>query len=180
VLHLLYEFAPPNKRLQLKSDPSGGERRPTLVEVFPIIPASAKPIWLLAAVCILLTAILFALAYTAYSARHSRFEVADGQFNLVGDFWARSIPIESIRTEQAEILDLTKQSEYAPKRRTFGTGLPGYASGWFRLKNGDSALAYLTLRESVVYLPTSLGYSLLLSAERPQELVAALRSQVRH
>jgi len=151
--------------------------RPGVTAIFPIIPASAKPIWLLAAICVVLSVILVALAYTAYSARHSRFEVGDGQLRLTGDFWARSIPIESLRLERAAILDLGKSPDYTPHRRTLGTGLPGYSSGWFRLRNGEKALAYLTRRDSVVYIPTSLGYSLLLSADHPQEFLAALRSQ---
>ena len=147
-----------------------------MTEVFPIVPASAKPIWFLAVVCAVLLIVLVALVYTAYSARHSRIEIGGGQLDLVGDFWARSISIHSLRLDRAAVLDLDRSSEYAPKRRTLGTGLPGYASGWFRLRNGEKALAYLTRREGVVYLPTSLGYSLLLSADRPQELLAALRS----
>jgi hypothetical protein len=149
-------------------------------EVFPIIPATAKPIWLLCIVCVVLLIVFAALAFTAYSAQHSRIEISEGQFNLVGDFWARSIPIQSLRLEDAAVLDLNRSPEYAPRRRTFGTGLPGYASGWFVLQNGEKALAYLTRREAVVYLPTSLGYSLLLSADRPEELVATLRSQASH
>jgi hypothetical protein len=145
--------------------------------VFSIVPASAKPIWLLAGVCSLLLMIFFALAYTAYAARNSRIELDRTQLNLVGDFWARSIPIGSLRTEDAAVVDLTQPSDYTPTRRTFGTGLPGYASGWFRMRNGEKALVYLTRRESVVYLPTTLGYSLLLSAERPNELLAALQSR---
>lgn len=148
-----------------------------MTAVFPIVPASAKPIWFLAAICILLSIILAALAYTAYSARHSRFEVGNGQLRLAGDFWARSIPLQSLRLERAAILDLAQAPDYAPHRRTLGTGLPGYASGWFRLRNGEKALAYLTRRDSVVYIPTSLGYSLLLSADRPREFLTALRSQ---
>jgi hypothetical protein len=148
-------------------------------EIFPIVPASAKPIWLLAILCVVLSVILVSLAYTAYSARHSRIEVGDGQLRIVGDFWGRSIPVGSLRLERAAIVDLAESPDHAPRRRTFGTGLPGYASGWFRLRNGEKALAYLTRRESVVYLPTSLGYSLLFSADRPQELLDALRSQTR-
>jgi len=98
--------------------------------VFPIIPASAKPIWLLAAICVVLSIILVALSYTAYSARNSRFEVDHGQLRLVGDFWARSIPIQSLLLERAAILDLEKSLDYAPHRRTLGTGLPGYARYW--------------------------------------------------
>jgi hypothetical protein len=146
-------------------------------EVFPIAPASAKPIWLLAFICVFLLIIFVALAYTAYSARHSRFEVHPDRLDLVGDFWARSIPIPSLRLEEATVVDLAESPEYSPTRRTLGTGLPGYASGWFRLSNGEKALVYLTRRESVVYLPTSLNYSLLLSTERPRELLAALHSQ---
>ena len=148
-----------------------------MIEIFPIVPASAKPISLLAGVCLLLLIICFALAYTGYSSRNSRVEIGQGQFRIVGDFWGRSIAIQSIRLDQATLLDLTRSSDYAPTRRTFGTGLPGYSSGWFRLRNGEKALAYLTRRESVVYLPTSLGYSVLVSADRPQELLAALRTQ---
>jgi hypothetical protein len=82
-----------------------------------------------------------------------------------------------LRLEGAAIVDLARSSELAPHRRTFGTGLPGYASGWFRLVNGEKALAYLTRRDSVVYIPTRSGYSLLLSAERPQELLTALQAR---
>jgi hypothetical protein len=145
-----------------------------MTSVFPIIPASAKPIWLLAAICVLLSIILVALSYTAYSARNSRFEVENGQLRLVGDFWARSVPVQSLHLERAALLDLGQSLDYAPHRRTLGTGLPGYASGWFRLRNGEKSLAYLTRRDSVVYIPTSLGFSLLLSADRPKEFLAAL------
>jgi hypothetical protein len=148
-----------------------------LPEIFPIVPASAKPLWFLAVIFVVLTLILALLAYTAYSARHSRVEIGEAELRLVGDFWARTIPIGSLRLEQAAVVDLGKSSEYRPSLRTFGTGLPGYASGWFRLRNGEKALAYLTRRESVVYLPTTLGFSLLLSADRPHELIASLRSR---
>jgi hypothetical protein len=145
-------------------------------EVFPIVPASAKPIWFLGVVLFFLAVVFVVLAYTAWSARHSRVEVGGGELRLRGDLWARSIPIAEIRVERGAVVDLARASEYEPRGRTFGTGLPGYASGFFRLRNGEKALAYLTSRESVVYLPTSRGYSLLLSAERPQELLASLRA----
>jgi hypothetical protein len=146
-------------------------------DVFPIVPASAKPIWFLGAICALLTVVCAALLYTAHSARNSRVRLTDEHLELVGDFWARSIPIRSIRADEGRIVDLGSSSGYAPRRRTFGTGVPGYTSGWFRLQNGEKALLYVTRWDSVVYLPTSLGYSLLLSTERPEELLAAVRSR---
>lgn len=145
------------------------------MDTFAISPASPKPLWLLGIICILLAVILAALAYTAYSSRHSSVEIDSNRIKLVGDFWGREIPFKLLNISDARILDLTTKTEYAPKRRTFGTGLPGYASGWFRLRNGEKALVYLTKRDNVVYLPTSDGYSLLLSVEDPQRFIQTLQ-----
>lgn len=145
------------------------------MDIFAISPASPKPLWLLGIICILMAVILAALAYTAYSSRHSSVEIDSNRIKLVGDFWGREIPFKLLNISDARILDLTATTEYAPKRRTFGTGLPGYASGWFRLRNGEKALVYLTKRDKVVYLPTSDGYSLLLSVEDPQRFIQTLQ-----
>jgi hypothetical protein len=148
--------------MPLNAGPLGGERRPILVEVFPIVPTSSKPIWQL-------------------SSSHSRIpHIRLGiRASRLPPCISISLAISGLGLFRSSRFD-SSTSDYAPNRRTFGTRLPGYASGWFRLKNGERALAYLTRRESVVYLPTSLGYSLLLSATRPQELVGVLQSRVRH
>lgn len=57
-----------------------------------------------------------------------------------------------------------------------GTGLPGYQAGWFRLTNGERALLYLTDRRRAVYVPTTAGYSVLLSPAEPDAFVSALRA----
>ena len=145
------------------------------MDVFAISPASAKPLWILSIICVLLAVILVALAYTAYSSRNSRVVIGSDRIKLVGDFWSREIPFSQLKVSAARILDINRNTEYAPKRRTFGTGLPGYASGWFRLHNGEKALVYLTRRQGVVYVPTSDGYSLLLSVEEPERFTATLQ-----
>ena len=149
------------------------------MEIFAISPASSKPLWILTIICALLLVVLIALAYTAYSSRTSRVEVTVNQIAIVGDFWGRKIPLDVLNISAARILDLSKDSEYYPKRRTFGTGVPGYASGWFRLRSGEKALVYLTRHRDVVYVPTSQGYSLLLSVEEPERFVDALRQNNR-
>ena len=149
------------------------------MEVFPISPASAKPLWFLAVICILLACVLVALTYTAYSARHSRVEIDGDHLKLVGDFWGRAIPLKLLKLSEARILDLDHAPQYYPKRRTWGTGLPGYASGWFRLRSGEKALVYLTNRQGVVYVPTSAEYSLLLSVKEPERFVEALARRAR-
>jgi hypothetical protein len=60
-----------------------------------------------------------------------------------------------------------------------GTGIPGFAAGWFRLANGDKALIYLTDRHRVAYVPTREGYAILLSVAEPERFVRALRETVR-
>ncbi len=148
------------------------------MEAFPISPASAKPLWFVAVVCVVLAVVFVALAWTAYSARHSRVEIQGDHLRLVGDFWGRRIPFSLLDMSRIRIVDLNRTPEYYPKRRTLGTGLPGYASGWFRLRGGEKALVYLTNRQHVVYMPTSAGYVLLLSIEEPERFVAALRQRV--
>ena len=145
------------------------------MEVFSISPASARSLWFIAAICVVLAAVLASLAYVAYSSRNSRVEIDTGSLRLVGDFWGRTIPIGTLRVSEARIVDLAETPEYYPRRRTFGTGLPGYASGWFRLRGGAKALVYLTNRSRVVYIPTTVGYVLLLSVEEPERFLEALR-----
>ena len=149
------------------------------MDVFAITPASPKPLWFLAIVCVILAMVLVALAYTAYSSRHSRVELEHGRLRLVGDFWGREIPLNRIDVSGARTLDLHKKSAYSPKRRTLGTGLPGYASGWFRLRNGEKALVYLTRHHEVVYLPTQEGYSLLLSLDDPDRFIERVQQYTR-
>ncbi len=144
------------------------------MEVFSISPASAKPLWFIAIISALLATVLAILVYTGYSSQNSRVELGSDHLKLVGDLWGRTIPLESIEVSQALIVDLDRKSEYSPRFRTFGTGLPGYASGWFRLRNGDKALVYLTRGRRNVYLPTSLKYVLLLSVEQPERFIEAL------
>ena len=147
------------------------------MEVFPIVPAGAKPLWFLAAICLVLGLVIVMLAWVAWSSRHSRIEVTDQSIRLVGDLWGRSIPLASLDLAAANVLVLDASSAYRPVARTFGTGLPGYASGWLRLRNGEKALAYLTSSERVVHIPTSDGYALLLSVADPEALLAALRAR---
>ena len=148
-----------------------------MVESFPIIPASPRPLWFFGVIALLLIAVLLFLAYTAYSSQAARIEVGPTALRIRGDLFGRRIPLEAIRVEAAEIVDLGRRAELAPKWRTLGTGLPGYASGWFRLNNGERALTILTTRDEVVYLPTRLGYSLLLSVEEPRLLIEGIRAR---
>lgn len=145
-------------------------------QVFPIVPAGTGAPWTSLAIALLLLGMLVVFGYIFYSTRNATFEVSAEGLRIRGEIYGRLVPRTSLLLEQARILNLDEQPEYALSWRTNGIGLPGYRSGWFRLKNGDKALAFLTARDKVLHLPTSDGYSLMLSTPDPQALLAALRS----
>ena len=144
--------------------------------VFPMAAAPSKTLWTLGLLAALMLVLTLLFAYLAHSARNARFEVTPTGLRLVGDLWGRTVAWEAIDVAGARHLDLRAAREYRPRRRTFGTGLPGYSSGWFRLRNGEKALAYLTDRSRVVYLPTREGYSMLLSVREPQAFLDAVKA----
>ncbi|HVP27796.1 MAG TPA: PH domain-containing protein [Myxococcota bacterium] len=145
-----------------------------MTEIFPITPAASRAPIFLAVVALVLLVTLVLLVYLAYSSRHSRVEVGPDSIRLVGDLWGRRVPLRSLDLAGARVLDLGSAGQLRPVGRRFGTGLPGYASGWFRLANGERALVYLTDWRHVAYVPTREGYSLLLSLAAPQAFLDRL------
>jgi hypothetical protein len=147
-----------------------------LMQVFTIAPAGMKPLWVLLPVALVLLLVVSVLALSVWGSRGARFELSAGGLQLRGDLYGRFIPAASLRTDVARRVDLDAQPDLRPRWRTMGTGLPGYQSGWFRLANGESALLYLTDRRKAVHVPTTLGYSLLISPDDPDAFVSVLRT----
>lgn len=148
-----------------------------MIETYPIPPTSSKPLWIMGGICLLLLGVLVLLAWVAWSSQHSRAEIHSDGLRLVGDLWGRKIPFADLDLGSAEILDIQKGDPFQPRGRTMGTGLPGYAAGWFRLRNGDKALVYLTRYDRVVHIPTRQGYRLMLSPENPERFLESLRAR---
>ena len=146
-----------------------------MTQVFPIPPATGKSVWFLVGIMILLVALCALMGYVAWSTRNSRAEVTPDGLKLVGDLWGRTIPREMLLLDEARVVDLRGEPDLQPRSRTLGTGLGGFAAGWFRLQNREKALIYLTDRRRVVYLPTNQGYSILVSSFEPERLLATLR-----
>ena len=145
-------------------------------QVFPIVPASTAPWAVLIPALALLVGLVALFAWFAYSSRHVRCEVSIDGLKIAGDLYGRTIPGRDLITSQARVLDLTKDTDYALAWRTNGTGLPGYKAGWFRLRNGEKALVFVTHAKNVAYVPTRAGYSVLLSVAEPGRFLEALRA----
>ena len=148
-----------------------------MVESFAIVPSTSRVLWVFVGVilAILIGAALLLVA-TARGARSSSFEISDAGLHLRGDLYGRMIAAGALRGGATRIVDLANTPELRPRWRTVGTAFPTYRAGWFRLRNGEKALLYLTDTRRAVYVPTTQGYSLLLSPQQPERFVERLRA----
>lgn len=147
------------------------------MQEFLIAPVTSRAMWFLLLVPgIVICLVIGVLGSALLGARGARFEVSPAGLRLRGDLYGRLIPMEQLRAESASRIDFETTPDLRPARRTIGTGLPGYRAGWFRLKNGERALVYLTDDTRAVYVPTTEGYSVLLSPGEPDQFLAALRT----
>lgn len=153
-----------------------------MIETFSIVPAHVRAGWLVVVLGFAVIGILaacVALGVSLRSAQHAQFEVSPAGLRLRGDLWGRMVPGASLRLAEARVVDLRSDRDLAPSSRTAGTAMPGYRSGWFRLRNGERALLYVTDPSRVAYVPTRAGYVLLISVPDPAAFLGSLRRLVR-
>jgi len=117
---------------------------------------------------------LVALLAALFWPRPLRLEVTSHDLKVSGSIYGRTLARDDLELASARAVDLRREPALIPVRRSNGVGLPNYQVGWFRLKNGQRALCFLTRRESVLYLPTKTNFVLLLSTSEPDQLLAAL------
>ena len=145
-------------------------------QVFTIVPGSAGPIWFFVGLSVLLLAMVALFGYLAYSSRNVRYEVSSEGLRIQGDIFGRFVPRSSLIVSEARELDMRVEDGYRLRWRTNGTGLPGYSAGWFKLRNGQKSLVFMTDRGRAVYIPTRDGYSIILTVDRPEAFLQALRA----
>jgi hypothetical protein len=151
----------------------------TAVEIFPVSAesrsvTSALTRIILTATFLIPIAIAALMGFIAYSTQKVRFEVLEEGLRIRGDLFGRLIPRPTLQFKDARILNLKQDTAHRPCLRTFGVGLPGYSSGWFRLNDRGKGLLFLTDPSRAVYLPTADGYTLLISPADPEGLLKAL------
>lgn len=145
--------------------------------VFPVIPAASKSLWFIAIIAVVLLLSAALLGYLAWSTRHVTCTVSQEGLRIEGDMYGRLIPLRTLQLDKAAVTNLKQDKEHQAKWRTNGIGLPGYASGWFKLRNGEKALLFVTDPTRVARIPTTEGYSVMLSVSEPAALIDALKRQ---
>ncbi|MGD8413093.1 MAG: PH domain-containing protein [Candidatus Latescibacterota bacterium] len=148
-------------------------------QVFTIVPGANGPLWLLLGVSALLLAMVGLFAWLAWSSRHTQFEVSGEGLRISNTMYGRTIPLAALSVDGARVLNLDRDLQYRAKWRSNGAGLPGYQAGWFKLRNSEKSLLFVTDKSRVVYVPTRKGYSVLLSVNKPEQFVDALRAAAR-
>ncbi len=147
-----------------------------MVEFFPIVPVSGKAWAFFGGISLLFVALAALMLLFGWGIARGGFEISPAGLKLRGAVYGRMIPGAAIEVGGARRIDFRVEPDLRPRWRTNGIGLPGYLAGWVKLRNGEKALAFMSDRSRVVYIPTTEGYSLLLSVAEPDQFLSRLRA----
>ncbi len=93
---------------------------------------------------------------------------------VVSGVATQRFPLAALRASGVRTVNLAEHVELKPFLRTWGIGMPGLASGWFRLRNGGKAFCIVTERRRVTVLRADDGTWILLSLADASALRGAL------
>jgi hypothetical protein len=147
-------------------------------KVFGIIPSSGALtfMWIFGAVMVVvIIGVIGLFTSFGYQAKHTTFVLTDQGLRIGPGLYTRTIPKDKVNIEGVKVIDLNLEKDYRPKWRTNGAGLPGFSLGWFKLQNKEKALMFVTDRSSVVYIPTTDNYSVMLSVREAGVMVQAIQ-----
>ena len=108
--------------------------------------------------------------------KRRRIALEDGVLVVAATLYTRKTAVTALDLAQARIASLDEHTEFRTGMKTNGYALPGFQAGHFRLRNRAKAFCLLTTQQRVLILPQRDGAFLLLSPERPQALLDALRT----
>lgn len=151
-------------------------------EIFPIAPTLDKMGWVafgFGAFCLVMTlffAGVMAFAWsTVRSLQHTEFILKDDGLHVRCFPFSREYAYGVLDLAGAVVTDFQEHPEFKPTLRTAGTSLGSLKGGWHRLRNGNKAMLYVTTRDTLVVIPTTLGHTLLISPQDPVRFLERLR-----
>ncbi|MGV8944182.1 hypothetical protein [Thermomonas sp.] len=122
--------------------------------------------------------VVFVLGLSLLSMKRRSVALVGHVLDVRAALFRERIPVADFDLERARLVDLAERTELRPAVKTMGMSLPGFQAGRFRLR-GKLAKAFclITDRQRVLWLPLHNSKDqLLLSVERPQDLLDALRA----
>jgi Bacterial PH domain len=143
--------------------------------IIPAAPGTFTFIWVLCVfIGLILVGVIGLFAYSGYQVNRTTFTVTNEGLKIGPGLYSRFIPKEDIDVAGVSAVNLNAESGYKPGMRLNGIGLPGYSGGWYKLKNKQKVLMFVTDKARVVYIPTYKNYALMLSVEEPGEFLSAM------
>jgi hypothetical protein len=118
------------------------------------------------------------LPFISWHMGHRTVRLGDAGLRIRSFPWPRTLALSNIELDKAEIVDLGKRTELQPVFKAAGSRMPGYRAGRFRLRNGRWASVLVTDAKRVLLLPLRDGGLVLLSVERGEALLEAMRRRV--
>jgi hypothetical protein len=112
------------------------------------------------------------------SMRNTTISLTENELIIKSMFYGRKIPLENIMINGIKKINLEEDTEYNISIRTNGTSIPGFKSGWMRLKNGEKALTFITDKNNVVLIPVK-DYLLLFSMDNIDDFINKIKEIMR-
>ena len=132
------------------------------------------PIVIIGVVSLLLGGLGTTIGYMACAPAGMKFSVDATGLHAASAFYASDVKREALKADGAKIVDMGSGG-YGTSSKTDAIGFPGYKVGWFALDNGEKAIVYASDPSKVVYVPTSEGFAVMISAQDPAGLLAAIK-----
>lgn len=135
--------------------------------------AAAMPAFAFGALMVIATA-----AITFWGLARRKVALNGRLLVIRGALFTHRLDLGELDLERARIIDLDEHTELRPVLKTFGMALPGFKAGWFLLRNRSRGFCLVTSHRRVLWLPAREGNALLLSLERPDAALEALREAI--
>jgi len=113
--------------------------------------------------------------FLAFMLKRHRLQLDDAGLEVVTTFYKQRFAFAELGLDAARVVRLDEHPELRPLLKSNGYALPGFRSGWFRLRNWHKAFVAASDGERLLWLPTTRGFDLLLQPRDPQRLLQRLR-----
>ena len=127
-------------------------------------------------------AIMLAVTGAVYAAlaalmRRHRVRVDAAGVEIATTFYRRRLDWSELRLDAARVIAIDERPELRPVLKSNGFAVPGFRSGWFRSRGLRRLFVATAGGKKLLWLPTTLGYDVLLQPRQPAALLEAIQAQ---
>jgi len=125
---------------------------------------------------IILALIVFLLVFVTVlfiSSGNYKLSISNNKLFIKSVIYNTELSVTDIDCDNVRVINLDEENINF-STRTNGIGLPGLQVGWF-VGNKTKYKLYITNRNEVVLIPTTLGYTILYSSDKASEIVNTIK-----